>query len=169
MNIKPRHHVEQPSDPLVRLIPLTRGQTAIVDTADYEHLSQFKWHAQWTPQTNAFYAATYINGRLVHMQRYLVGGNSPAVDHANRNTLDNRRCNLRPCSHSQNQGNSKLPRHNKSGFKGIYWYPPGKCWRVKLGRKQIAACKDKETAARLYDTAALKRWGPFAYLNFPPK
>jgi len=41
------------------------------------------------------------------------------IDHINKNTLDNRRCNLRLCSNSQNQMNRGMPKNNTSGFKGV--------------------------------------------------
>ncbi len=40
-----RHAVTQPLDPSYRLIPLTQHQNAIVDTADFDWLSQWNWHA----------------------------------------------------------------------------------------------------------------------------
>ena len=33
-----------PSEPLYREIPLTQGQVALVDAADYEWLMQWEWH-----------------------------------------------------------------------------------------------------------------------------
>ncbi|GAH20073.1 unnamed protein product, partial [marine sediment metagenome] len=43
------------------------------------------------------------------------------IDHINRDGLDNRKCNLRPCTNSQNQKNSKLRKDNKSGLRGVRW------------------------------------------------
>ncbi len=42
------------------------------------------------------------------------------IDHKNRNPGDNRICNLRECSHSQNMMNRTKSSNNKSGFKGVY-------------------------------------------------
>lgn len=39
-----------------RIIPLSKGQVAIVDVEDYERLAKYKWHAGWNPHTNSFYA-----------------------------------------------------------------------------------------------------------------
>jgi hypothetical protein len=41
------------------------------------------------------------------------------VDHINRNSLDNRRCNLRYISHSENLANSDVRSDSTTGFKGV--------------------------------------------------
>jgi hypothetical protein len=45
-----------PSEQSYRTIPLTQGQFALVDEADYESLAVFKWHAIWNINTKSFYA-----------------------------------------------------------------------------------------------------------------
>ena len=39
----------EPSRPGIKHIPLTKGMYAIVDEADYEWLSQYRWYAQGRP------------------------------------------------------------------------------------------------------------------------
>lgn len=41
------------------------------------------------------------------------------VDHINHNTLDNRRENLRLCTHTQNNQNAKKKGYSKNKYKGI--------------------------------------------------
>jgi hypothetical protein len=43
------------------------------------------------------------------------------VDHVNGNGLDNRRQNLRTCTHRDNCRNKKLRCDSQSGFKGVYY------------------------------------------------
>lgn len=45
----------------MRGVKLTQGQVAIVDDTDYEELSQFKWHATWSPRTRSYYAARGVH------------------------------------------------------------------------------------------------------------
>lgn len=45
--------------------------------------------------------------------------NLPIVDHIDGNRLNNKVTNLRWVSYSQNNQNSKIPRHNTSGIKGV--------------------------------------------------
>lgn len=89
------------------------------------------------------------------------------VDHINRNPLDNRRSNLRICTHSQNCMNKRSK--SKSGFKGVV--PNGSGWaaHIKINRKKqhLGTYRTKEQAARIYDAAAKRLFGEFAVLNFP--
>ena len=57
------------------------------------------------------------------------------VDHRNLNRSDNRLCNLRLASHSQNQWNQGVSKRNKSGHKNVAWYKAYGMWQVQVGFK----------------------------------
>lgn len=60
---------------------------------------------------------------LIHRMAWFLGtGKWPTlqIDHINGCRIDNRLCNLREATHSQNCQNSKKPCTNKSGVKGVY-------------------------------------------------
>ena len=91
------------------------------------------------------------------------------TDHRNGDGLDNRRCNLRICTKSQNSINRKMQSNNTSGYRGVYWHKRDKKWlaHIKIDGKKInfGYCSTKEQAAEAYNEAAKKHYGEFARLN----
>jgi hypothetical protein len=161
----------------MKKIPLTQGEFAIVDDADFDWLNQWKWCLVKGAKT--FYANRGVgpakNRRLVLMHRQILGlsrHDGKCSDHINHNGLDNRRNNLRVCSRQQNNRNRKpYPNElNTSKYKGVCWEKRRNKWRVSINisRKQIhvGAFNDEITAAKKYDIAAKKFFGEFAVLNF---
>lgn len=93
------------------------------------------------------------------------------VDHINGNTRDNRRCNLRVCTQSQNTQNGRKHEDNTSGYKGVFFWKTRGCWKAVImaaGKVDSKGqYKTAEEAARAYDEKAKRLHGPFAKLNFP--
>lgn len=119
-----RHAVVQPLDASYRLIPLTQGQNAIVDVEDFEWLSQWNWYASYNKTAKSFYAQRADRSStqvlIVSMHREILGCETGEEgDHRNHQTLDNRRKNLRHCTRSQNQCNTRLRSDSTSRVKGI--------------------------------------------------
>ena len=154
-------------------IQLTRKQIAIVDDDDYAWLSQYHWLAMWCPKTRSYYAArntTRAGGVKHHISMHrLIAGAGPKeyVDHANGDTLDNRRSNIRRCTPSDNQHNSRIASNNTSGFKGVCWDKHRGRWRVDIKGNFLGFFVSKEDAARAYDNKARELFGEFAAVNFP--
>ena len=75
------------------------------------------------------------NGRYVH--DYLFE-HKPGyeIDHINLNTYDNRKNNIRYCTHQQNQINQPLQKNNTSGVSGVSYYPPRRKYRARIKIKQ---------------------------------
>lgn len=112
----------------------------IVDTEDLEKLNSFpgSWHAHYSPLTKTFYvgANDYSTGRQrsIRLHRYLLDASQGlTVDHINRDTLDNRRSNLRLATYSQNKQNtsSKNP-SSKSGVRGVTWNEGNQKWWARV-------------------------------------
>lgn len=150
-------------------IELTRGKFTIIDECDVEKVSSYKWHV-----TNCSYAATniYRNGRSVKiiLHRLLLSAPDDLhVDHINGDRLDNRRCNIRLATRSQNASNSKRPKTNKSGFKGVYWDKTGSKWRAQIkvnGKKiHLGMFNTPESASEAYIKAAENYFGDFARIS----
>lgn len=143
------------------------GTVILIDEADERLVAQHEW---WIDSKG--YVTGSVNGKRIRLHRYLLRpGSSDLVDHANRNKLDNRRCNLRIATRSQNARNSKMRSHNTSGFRGVYWCRDTQKWRAEIrvnGKGvKIGRFKSKRDAALAYDREARKRHGEFAVLNFP--
>lgn len=68
------------------------------------------------------------------LHRVVMGVTDPSleIDHINRNKLDNRKANLRVCSHSENTKNLSLKSNNSSGFPGVRWDVARKKWLARI-------------------------------------
>lgn len=155
----------------VVLIPLTRGHSAIIDKEDANIISCRKWFA--APGRNTFYAHRSgwngIRPFTIRMHRLILGApDGVFVDHINGDGLDNRRSNLRLCSHGQNIRNQSVRAHS-SKYKGVsYNKRLGKwtahiCLDYKLRR--LGCFESEEEAAAAYDLAAISVFGEFARTN----
>lgn len=152
-------------------ISLGRGHSTTVDAADLGWLSEYNWTSIGNA-AKGVYACVIVPLRgkksAVLMHR-LIAGAKPGqiVDHANGDRLDNRRANLRICTHAENMRNS---RGKRDGLKGVTprarKFLAGICVAgrtIRLGSFATAA-----EAALAYDAAALRHFGEFARLNFNP-
>lgn len=160
----------------MREIPLTQGQVALVDDADYEWLMQQKWLASFHPrynQGNGAYMAKQsrkTNGVSMYMHRLIMGATKGQdVDHINGNTLDNRRENLRLSTRSENNMNKGKQRNNKSGYKGVYFCKWTNRWAAQIvvnrKKKLIGRFDTPEEAHEAYKAAALELHGEFARVD----
>lgn len=148
-------------------IPLTRGLVALVDDKDFDALMKHGWFANG--KENAFYAMRRDGVKKITMHRVIMQA-SPRehVDHINGNTLDNRRCNLRICTHALNLANvGKRRTACTSQFRGVRLVPQG--WRADIcirgKRSFLGIYKDEKEAAAAWNKAAAEGWGSYARLN----
>lgn len=136
-------------------IPLRRRDGSLIawtllDEEDFDSASQFRWHAHYGPSIHP-YAARWLPRdpgtrrirELLHRRVLgLYAGNPLHSDHINRDTLDNRRSNLRAVTRAQNM-------QNQSG-RGVAWVTWRKRWSVQIKVDGIVYYggffKDEETA-----------------------
>lgn len=151
------------------LIRLKNGMNTVIDQQDYELVSKYRWHAT---KSKPFYAVTSINGVPVCLHHLILPKISGLdIDHRDGDSLNNRRNNLRYCTHRQNLLNKSVQKNNKCGFKGVSFHRSSGRFRAQIqvdGRRLTLGHSDNaETAAKIYDEAALRHYGEFARLNFP--
>lgn len=73
---------------------------------------------------NNGYVNVRIDGKSKGIHRIVMNAlKDEQVDHINGDRSDNRKCNLRRCTRSQNFMNKCKQKNNKSGFRGVKWYP----------------------------------------------
>jgi hypothetical protein len=147
-------------------IKLKCGGVAIVDDEDYERISQYKWYELYT-EGHRYAGCTSPNasgyGRMHRM--VLEISDERIVDHVDGDGWNNRKSNLRIATPSQNMANSKRPRDNTSGVKGV-WQLPNDKWSAKIcvNYKQIhlGVFDTRDAAAAAYIKAARRYYGEFA-------
>jgi hypothetical protein len=157
----------------MKRILLTRGYEALVDDGDYPSLNEYPWHVMDSRGKQYAARASYANlpdGETIYMHREIV--RVPVglfIDHINGNGLDNRKANLRICTHRQNCANRKPYKNCSSRFKGVCWVKKLSKWmaRIKVDGESIylGVFSSEIEAAEAYNEAALKYFGEFALLN----
>lgn len=116
----------------------------------------------------------YTTDKKTVILHCLIMGNPPEgmmIDHISGNRLDNRRCNLRIATSSQNASNSKSRIGSTSKFKGVSFDSSRNKWisSIQINGKtnHIGRFNSEEECAKAYDLASYKHYGEFSRLNFP--
>lgn len=159
---------------MTKVIELTQGCTTIVDDEDFDTLSLHKWRAHYNGANVYAQAWIKIEGKwkTISLHSMLLPPNPGwEVDHINRNSLDNRRSNLRYLLHKHNTHNRRIPSNNTSGYYGVSWNGATNKWQAQItaeGKNHyLGVFVDKIEAAKAYDKCAREVHGEFATLNFP--
>jgi hypothetical protein len=159
-----------------RRIYLGEGEWTILDQEDYYRLGHIKWCLGGNERK--LYAKGGIKNKTggaktVYLHREIMKPRKGVlVDHRNRDSLDNRRENLRFATHSQNGCNSRIDKSKAtSQFRGVVFRKKSGRWAANIRRRGektwLGSFKDEIAAAKAYDAAAREYHGEFARLNFP--
>lgn len=151
----------QPEDH--KLIPLGNNKFAKVDNEDFDKVRSIKWHK------NKRYARSNDTG---YMHKMIIDcPEGMEIDHINGNGLDNRRCNLRVCSASENSCNTAKHKKYSSKYKGVSWSKANGMWLSAIKKDgilyKIGFFRSEVSAALSYDNYARRLHKDFARLNFP--
>jgi hypothetical protein len=151
-----------------KLIQLTQGKVAIVDDEDFEELNKFRWYC------DRKYAVRDITSQgirdRVYMHRLIA--NAPdhlEVDHINGDGADNRKENLRLCTHAENSRNRRAQKNNTTKYKGVWFSKRDNRFvaETRLNGKKITIgfFKTAEEASEAYKAKVLEIHGAFANTN----
>jgi hypothetical protein len=154
-----------------------KGFKVLIDDEDVERVMKIVWHLnsrRFKRDGRTYFSHTISKGPEKHkelqLHHFIIDcPKGFVVDHANNDPLDNRKCNLRICTPSQNQMNRGKEKTNKSGYKGVHYFKWGhriKRWKAEIGYDGkthfIGYFATKEEAYAAYCEAAKKYHGEFA-------
>jgi hypothetical protein len=144
------------------------GYDVLIDEDDFERVNSMKWHIRKCGKGEHLYAA-HSNSKPPHsifLHKFIL--NAPydiEVDHKNCNTLDNRKENLRMCSHAENLRNRRININNTSGYKGVSFCKNHKRWEAQISvngqKKRIGYFCTPEKAYKAYCEASKIYHGEF--------
>lgn len=159
---------------MIKEILLSSGKITFVDEEDYQRVIQYNWWSQ-IRKNNVWYAKVRMRlpggeRRLVSLHRFIMNCHSDdQIDHIDHDGLNNCKDNLRICTASQNRQNERKRNNTSSQFKGVCWDRNRRMWlaRIKVDKKlyNLGRFNSEQQAAKVYDLAAIKHFGPFACLN----
>ena len=108
-----------------------------IDADDYDKVKEYCWlESVATGSYNRLVASVPCSNKQIKLTN-LIG--KKRYDHIDRNPLNNRKYNLRPCTNQENARNRGIQSNNKSGFTGVFWNKTKQTWRayVTINRKHI--------------------------------
>jgi len=154
----------------IKLHGITSNQNyVVVDGCDFDEVTKYKWYLNKGYASTTFHTLgcsrkdKHRNTNIL-LHRFIMG--SPPhlfVDHINRDTLDNRRANLRVVTPQQSTWNTSGS--GVSGYKGVY--PEGRKWGAVCAGLYLGVYLTVEEAAQARDKVARVKYEEYAYLNFP--
>jgi hypothetical protein len=157
-------------------ISLPNKQFTIIDDDNFNDISKYSWRlvgAGYVSRGVRLKAKYGGKHKIFYLHREIMGAKKgEEVDHINHNKLDNRKSNLRICNHRQNHLNRKGDSMSSSGFKGVSFKGNNCkdrpwCTRIFTNKKEIylGNYATPQEAAKVYNIAAKKYFGDYAFLN----
>lgn len=147
-----------------------KGEKFYFDLDDYTLIKEYCWCIDCEG-----YASTNLwdddKKKSIRMHRLIISipGKKYEIDHINNNKKDNRKCNLRIVTRSQNSMNRGLQSNNKTGVTGVTFYEPYDKWnsQIALNGKHInlGYFSDFEDAVKARKEAEEKYFGEYSYDN----
>ena len=145
--------------------------TMAVDTDVFDAHEGGRIHASYDGHSKYIYAR-YAHKRMrLYLHRDIIdvpdGMEIDHITHGTMSFIDNRRCNLRLATTSQNKMNQSLRSSNTSGAIGVNWHKRDKRWSARIrfnGKKLHLGCFDDiNDAIEARRQAEDKYYGEFAH------
>jgi len=142
-------------------------QAVAVDECDAWLLDAHRWQAVYCKPGQCYYVMASMGGKTIYLHRMIMDPPpGMTVDHINGDPLDNRRCNLRLATRSQNQMNRRTQSNNTSGFKGVSLFKRTGKYRAYImvaGKEtHLGYFATAEEASAAYQAALAMHHGDFA-------
>lgn len=153
-------------------ISLSRGLFAKIDDEDWNMIRGHSWYAHKGKKNKTYYAACRVTvdgkRKMVYMHRVIMQARvGEIVDHRNRDSLDNRRENLRIGNQSLNLRNSVYSRGSPV-FRGVNFYPSNFKWVAKYRGIHIGYFDNEIDAALAYNAVAYADSSDWSFINKIP-
>jgi hypothetical protein len=119
-------------------IPLTNSKL-LVEVSEEDHL-HLTLYGPWYYGARGYARATrvphdFIHHMVIKRMGFVI---TDEVDHIDRNTMNNRRDNLRLATSSEQKVNRGMISTNTTGYKCIYWHTQRLKWYVHVYRNKKA-------------------------------
>ena len=157
-----------------RRIYLGEGEYTKVDADIFYRLGGLRWQIKGNGKR--WYVVRFKKVRpglttLENLHRVIIKARKGrVVDHLNCDPLDNCRMNLRQATQSQNHQNVLKKKNTSSKYIGVSFRKEIKKWGAytshKGKKKHLGYFLNEIDAARAYDKAVKKYFGPYARVNF---
>lgn len=144
------------------LMVLHNGEVTLVDYSQYEQIN----HLSWTIVAKG-YSGRRLTPQGCELLHRRINNTPPGMDtdHINGFRMDNRKCNLRTATRSQNNANQKKKSGTYSRFKGVSWDKRKLKWQagIKINgkRKALGRFDNEEDASKAYSDAAKRAFGEY--------
>lgn len=108
-----------------------------IDIEDIEKIKDFTWC--WIDSgtnRNAIYiqsTSCNVYNKRIKLHRLIMNcPDDKVIDHINRDTLDNRKSNLKVCKQEENLHNRTVFKNNTSGCTGVIWKKRKRKWEARI-------------------------------------
>ena len=134
------------------------------DLEDYDKIKDYCWY-EHIP--NDKFSTLKTNDPITRksIKMHILLG-FKGYDHIDRNELNNRKTNLRPCTQKENVRNSSIRHDNKSGVIGVGWETKREKWYASIHidnkHKFLGYFEDKDSAIYARLKGEIKYFGEFA-------